>query len=844
MGRSARRRSAPSSPAKPRAATTSPRQTRRSHQAANNQPTQGIGDSSSHNLRQLPTIDENDNNVTVNARTSRQLASKELTNTSVDVDETANSSISADSISAESEDSDELAKIDRDLVVDNLEALNHDSQSLLSLFASGSASDVVDEIQDLSSKNSRRFRNFLHRLQTDAEPCGRGPRLFLPVPRLLRALNDGSPSNSGAEIILLRANLAIFVSMLVIETSTEEIDQLSELLQYLTLPNSFPQTFMEQQTEVEIVDEQFRSQTVSLGLAILTQSFIDHAQKSTAGSEFDPESLLESLFSDDEGIIRDLTQGVAPAKAKDNIRRATQKRLREIRKDVRQADKGSVNVVNLRNKFTWRSFIEQSISWATTRDEQIRQKIVAYGGVEAIRSNLDALPTITRPGDDKEENISEAGRNEKALEEGTAFLRDMDERLDAEDEEEDSNEGSQSQAQLLPEEGPNATPEKGRRKGQASSQSTKTTKASNRQTIPESPQAQQLQAEDVQSQQDEHQNNFDNAQANVDNLSLDEQEVPNSAQAPHPTQETLNVLNVTRRQERESNKENSPPTRLRLIDRQPNARKIHFDHDDDDDTQVQNRRHQKRRHEESEISEGEDEFETDTRQTKKPRTQSGKSAVHDPHQQQEATSNMFVTDSDDSQYRSQRKAASRTSHAASTRKAKPPNTRPESSGAQRASRENYDSTVLASASQTRSQLDNMPPVSSYEEYLEVKQKAQQNLRLAALVAASSSAGQAFRSTQVRKAWTADEVRRLMDLMEEYGTSWAKIKEADSNFAVPLLGNRSQVQLKDKARNMKLDFLKAEQPLPDYFDGVTISKSHKEQLRRMNIGLPRDTLEEE
>lgn len=74
-------------------------------------------------------------------------------------------------------------------------------------------------------------------------------------------------------------------------------------------------------------------------------------------------------------------------------------------------------------------------------------------------------------------------------------------------------------------------------------------------------------------------------------------------------------------------------------------------------------------------------------------------------------------------------------------------------------------------------------------------------------------------------------------MKQFGTSWAKIKQADDRMAVPQLTDRSQVQLKDKARNMKLDFLKAEQPLPEFIENVTISKGHKEQLRARGLGVP-------
>ena len=63
-----------------------------------------------------------------------------------------------------------------------------------------------------------------------------------------------------------------------------------------------------------------------------------------------------------------------------------------------------------------------------------------------------------------------------------------------------------------------------------------------------------------------------------------------------------------------------------------------------------------------------------------------------------------------------------------------------------------------------------------------------------------------KKVQVRKAWTDEETGTLLDLIEEHGTSWRLLKEIDDNNQGILRG-RDQVALKDKARNMKLDFLK-------------------------------------
>lgn len=62
--------------------------------------------------------------------------------------------------------------------------------------------------------------------------------------------------------------------------------------------------------------------------------------------------------------------------------------------------------------------------------------------------------------------------------------------------------------------------------------------------------------------------------------------------------------------------------------------------------------------------------------------------------------------------------------------------------------------------------------------------------------------------QIRHRYTADEEKRLIELIERYGTRWADIKRADEAHPDgPKLSRRSQVQLKDKARNLYIDYLK-------------------------------------
>ncbi|CAG8820644.1 5389_t:CDS:1, partial [Racocetra persica] len=61
--------------------------------------------------------------------------------------------------------------------------------------------------------------------------------------------------------------------------------------------------------------------------------------------------------------------------------------------------------------------------------------------------------------------------------------------------------------------------------------------------------------------------------------------------------------------------------------------------------------------------------------------------------------------------------------------------------------------------------------------------------------------------RLRKKWTNEELQALEDGMREYGTHWVQILEKHGSSSGPLR-NRTQIQLKDKARNEKQRRMKA------------------------------------
>lgn len=80
------------------------------------------------------------------------------------------------------------------------------------------------------------------------------------------------------------------------------------------------------------------------------------------------------------------------------------------------------------------------------------------------------------------------------------------------------------------------------------------------------------------------------------------------------------------------------------------------------------------------------------------------------------------------------------------------------------------------------------------------------------VAKMTTAARTKKKVQTRKAWTDLETETLINLIQDHGTSWKLLKDQDVN---KVLLDRDQTSLKDKARNIKLDYLKWVIRLPVY-----------------------------
>ncbi|KLJ12446.1 hypothetical protein EMPG_12523 [Blastomyces silverae] len=88
-------------------------------------------------------------------------------------------------------------------------------------------------------------------------------------------------------------------------------------------------------------------------------------------------------------------------------------------------------------------------------------------------------------------------------------------------------------------------------------------------------------------------------------------------------------------------------------------------------------------------------------------------------------------------------------------------------------------------------------------------------------------------------WSVDECNQLKNMIVRHGPKWSKIKQVDDSLEHPKLSIRNQVNLKDKARQMAVDYYKTGQPLPENFEKVALKTEDKRQLREMGITIFED-----
>ncbi|KAK3941906.1 hypothetical protein QBC46DRAFT_340023 [Diplogelasinospora grovesii] len=90
----------------------------------------------------------------------------------------------------------------------------------------------------------------------------------------------------------------------------------------------------------------------------------------------------------------------------------------------------------------------------------------------------------------------------------------------------------------------------------------------------------------------------------------------------------------------------------------------------------------------------------------------------------------------------------------------------------------------------------------------------------------SAAHRKPKEPQTRTAWTRNDIRQLVKAVDTYKCKWSVIEREIRNGTIQFERQRDQQALRDKARLLKQDFLKADGILPPSFDLVVLGKKER------------------
>lgn len=864
MPRTSRRKSTPLSPAKPRqTASVAPRQARHLHRLSSREIDERQTRLRIPLYKSVQPVDEEGDTITVNSPSRNGPFQAQPPAGEQELASRASISDSDDN-----EDEQEL-ELDRDAILENLEELNSHADKLLRSLDREDLLLAITELQDSSSKFARRFHLMRKRLALDLALFGEEETLCLPVDRISLAL-DPEKHVPELETLLVRANLAYFASSLATKGFRTSLRSASPFLR-LSQSTKFPRAFMTTKQIATITDEKFWHDVASLVANLLTQAFIGGIESELDNDDFDAEQELDAAFKQWPEQLRHIAMHKS-AKAEKHIIG----RIFDLKKFLSRGPGPQVDLLGLRRKYSYEKFVIDAIDWTIASNRGITE--IEPMNVGAIVNRLEGRHEALQ------EHVVAAPepRNRKSGSDAFAFNRTRD--AEASEDEEESEDELESQYRSQ-----SRIPTNTVSVGVAGM--TRIEEAEEIECVPASsanqvilrvldgvdrgdvlPRAVREGSSEPAMRRRREVASKSEREDSVEDLRLDrlftkaqpgrqhseEEIIPNTAysdlhesiEAPEdegavqaepeseageptfvlrPTQEALQVLDASRRAQEDATEEGRHHVkRSRLTERQPDAREVQWDDTQDDIRE-------KRRRDAAEDSE-DDEFETIERPSKRPRPSSGKSPSSSaPIRQRRQSPGLFISDTEEPTgsvpREDQRPVVNRPTSSAPNRP-----TRPGSSHS-RPSRQRERSA------------GSIPPESSLEAYKQARRDNQGMRRDAALLAGINTANSSrpIKPRQIRVGWSDSEIRRLMELMAEFAAAgvhcnWSGMRKSDADMDEPLLQDRDQVALKDKARNMKFDFLAALAPLPAGFEHVTLKKTDIQKLQARGAPIPEWDLE--
>ncbi|RDW64255.1 hypothetical protein BP5796_10757 [Coleophoma crateriformis] len=709
----------------------------------------------------------------------------------------------------------ELATLDSSMILEVLPDLFQTANQVLSLLAppNASTSTVQAIVKDLRIPGTRRGKllsnkekNFVTAAENYTSDIGRTELPFISASIILRKLLGTADPGFGdfrPDAIIHAANIAFLAKRLLV-LHEDGLDALRDLE---LLENAFPAAFVsEYDAEVRFGSSTLLKQSFEVALELRTQIAIAQLKHWRESDDFNPVKLLAGVFLETDVDIGDeiATKGVAGIPLESFSLKEQEPyistRIDAITESFNQSKDedpsgDKVDFELLESSFPWSGFLTLVVQWSRSRLNEINASIEQQGGVQNIAQSLIQVAKES----DSQLDVS--------FESAAPIV--------------DQGKAEKPRSDLLP--APDITSPKS-----LLSKSSLAYIKSKYKGNPRSSASNPQQNETATAQQ----HNATASSLSDIHTPSDQIQVPKE-RATEPAKLGQGMRDVVRRLDfavdnrpnllrdepvnrpieqyvaswdsvtREKNKENRPTAqelketrgvKRRYVDPQPGAQKIQFDSQEETSPEPPRR---KRVRLETEVSESEDEdavFQTDQRRPELPRREST------PIQREPSPEPSPEPAPEPSPELDKRRSPKRKV-----------TVNGRGSGRRRQRQPSPDEDIVSDNNDD----DEPPPTFS---------------SVAAIAKQEGTRARARRPTmsQTRIPWSEHDSSLLVKLIGEYGSSWTQIEQR-GGFEV----SRGQVGLKDKARNMKVAYLKAgirQGDLPARFEEVALDKKSMNAVR--------------
>ncbi|KAH6616334.1 hypothetical protein C7974DRAFT_365598 [Boeremia exigua] len=283
--------------------------------------------------------------------------------------------------------------------------------------ADGHISDDHHNIQEMLKPGSdfaEEYHDFDEELKVHLKHFKGEENNYINVRAVHRALfgsyTDTGAIQSGISLVLYSANIIVLAKQM-IDSSRSDKRVWDRLRQ---LDSLFPSQFMRSlgaKGSAAAGDSALLSETFDFALEIRTQLAILSLQRSASESDFDPEEALSGIFLNSDaaqengGLIRGWTVaalGGEETGLSQELQQKVAERYNELRRflptDVQSLENGDVvDLEGLSSAFEWEAIVLQLLHWVRLRRHELSASIDALGGSAAILANVKQAIAAPQP---------------------------------------------------------------------------------------------------------------------------------------------------------------------------------------------------------------------------------------------------------------------------------------------------------------------------------------------------------------------------------------------------------------------------------------------------------------